>query len=118
MIEAVTCPNECFRVDKVKEQMIEISVTKESPINDSLREESICIIETPATPWYADIVNYLACGIIPAKISYQRKKKLLSDMKYYQWAAPLLHKHCADQIIRKCVPKDKMGSILHHCHDR
>ena len=23
------------------------------------------------TPWYADIVNYLACGVIPFEFSYQ-----------------------------------------------
>ena len=23
------------------------------------------------TPWYADIVNYLACGVVPPEFSYQ-----------------------------------------------
>ena len=27
-----------------------------------------------------------------------------------------MYKHCADQVIRQCVPKDEMGSILTHCH--
>ena len=73
MTEAVTCSKECFRVDKVKEHMMETSVTKESPINNFLPEESICIIETPLTPWYAHIVNYLACSIIPAKFHTKRR---------------------------------------------
>ena len=73
-------------------------------------------IETPATPWYTNIVNYLAWGIIPAELSYQKKKKFLSDIKYYQWEDPLLYKHYADQIIRRCA--NEMGTILHHCHDR
>ena len=27
-------------------------------------------------PWYADIVNYLACGITPPDFSYQQKKEI------------------------------------------
>jgi len=115
MSEAVNYPiknKECFRVDKLEEYTIEISITKESPIDDSLSEESICTIKTPITPWYADVVNYLASGVIPADLSYQRKKKFLFDVKYYQY--PLLYKHCADQIIRRYISEKGMESILHH----
>ena len=27
------------------------------------------------SPWYADIVNFLACGIMPLEFSYQQRKK-------------------------------------------
>ena len=27
-----------------------------------------------------------------------------------------MYKHCADQVIRRCVPEYEMGSILNHCH--
>ena len=27
------------------------------------------------SPWYADIVNFLACGIMPPEFSYQQRKK-------------------------------------------
>ena len=27
-----------------------------------------------------------------------------------------MYKHCADQVIRRCVPKEEMESILNHCH--
>ena len=27
------------------------------------------------SPWYADIVNFLACGIMPPELSYQQRKK-------------------------------------------
>ena len=42
------------------------------------------------TPWYVDIVNYLACEIIPADLTYQQKKKFLHDAKSYYWDEPLL----------------------------
>ena len=35
------------------------------------------------TPWYADIVNYLACGIMPCEFSYQQKRKLRTDCRLY-----------------------------------
>ena len=25
-------------------------------------------------------------------------------------------KHCADQVIRRCVPEEEIGSIITHCH--
>ena len=34
------------------------------------------------SPWYADIVNFLACGIMPPEFSYQQRKKLRTDSKY------------------------------------
>ena len=34
-------------------------------------------------PWYADIVNYLACGVVPPEFSYQQKRKLRTDSRYY-----------------------------------
>ena len=35
------------------------------------------------SPWYADIVNFLACGIMPPEFSYQQRKKLRTDSMYY-----------------------------------
>jgi len=63
------------------------------------------------------LVNYLACGIIFSDFSYQRKKKFFSDAKYYQWEDPLLYKYCANQIVRRCIPEEEMGST-YHCHSR
>ena len=33
------------------------------------------------SPWYTDIVNYLACGIMPLEFSYQQKRKLRTDVR-------------------------------------
>ena len=44
------------------------------------------------SPWYADIVNFLACGIMPPELSYQQRKKLRTDNRFYIWDDPLLFK--------------------------
>ena len=67
-------------------------------------------------PWYADIVNYLAYGIMPPKFSYQQKIKLRTDSIFYIWDDLLLFRRGADLIIRKCVPKTKQGKILDEFH--
>ena len=67
-------------------------------------------------PWYADIVNNLACGVVPQEFSYQQKRKLRTDSRYYIWDDPLLFKRGADMIIRRCVPESEQGKILNECH--
>ena len=72
--------------------------THSPPINDEFLEESLMQLEK--APWYAHISNFLATGEIP-----------------YYWEEPFLFEYCADQIIRKCVPKEEQQGILSHCHE-
>ena len=67
-------------------------------------------------PWSADIVNYLACGVVPQEFSYQQKRKLRTDSRYYIWDDPLLFKRGVDMIIRRCVPESEQCKILNECH--
>ena len=85
-------------------------------INEIFPNEQLFTVEE--APWYADIINYLAKKILPPELTYQRRKKFFSDLKYYIWDDHFLFKQCADQIIRRCVPEEEMESILHHCHSR
>ena len=68
------------------------------------------------SPWYADIMNFLACGIMPPEFSYQQRKKLRTDSRYYIWDDPLLFKRGVDLIIRRCVPEGEQSKILQECH--
>ena len=67
-------------------------------------------------PWYADFVNYLACNVLPLRLSSQHKKKLLHDIKLYQWDDPLLFKRCLDQVLRRFVPQEEQHEIRTKCH--
>ena len=67
-------------------------------------------------PWYANIVNYLVTNEFPTDLSKAQKDKLKSDAKYYVWDDPYLWKHCADQVIRRCIPETEIISIITFCH--
>ena len=88
------------RVEKNKVEEEEVELTENFP------DEQLFKL-TFQLPWYADIVNYLACGVVPPEISYQQKRKLKTDNKYYIWDDPLLFKRGSDMIIRRCVPESE-----------
>ena len=85
------------------------------PINDVFPEETLLPVSM-STPWYADFFNYIVGGVVPSELSYQQKKKFLSDVKHYFWEEPLLYKECVDGIMRRCVPHDEILDVLRHCH--
>ena len=73
------------RVERNKAKEEETGLTENFP-DEKLFQLSVQL------PWYADIVNYLACGVVPLEFSYQQKRKLRTDSRYYIWDDPLLFK--------------------------
>ena len=67
---------------------------------------------TMQVPWYDDIVNYLASGIMPSELTYQQKRKLRTYAIFYIWDDPLLFRRGVHQIIRRCVPEAEQAEIL------
>ena len=68
-------------------------------------------------PWYAHIANYLVTGEVPREWKAQDRKHFFAKIHAYYWEEPFLFKYYADQIIRKCVPKEEQQGILSHCHE-
>ena len=84
-------------------------------VNDDFPDERILAIDDKrAVPWFTDYVNYLVAQVIPPEFNYQQKKRFFSHLKHYYWEKPILYRHCADQVIRRCVPEDEMHSVLNH----
>ncbi|KAJ9547184.1 hypothetical protein OSB04_019727 [Centaurea solstitialis] len=98
------------RIEKQKE------IVQSSDICEVFPDERILAVNHFSIPLFADIVNFLACEIIPNDFNKYQKKKLLSDCRKYLWDDPYLFKICADQVIRMCIPKEEVTSIIHHCH--
>ena len=74
-------------------------IEKETKIAKTFPDEQLFLLSVQ-TLWYVDIVNYLACGVVPPEFSYQQGRKLRIDCKFYIWDDPLLFRRGADMIIR------------------
>ena len=97
------------RVEKTTVKKEEMEVTENFP-DEQLFQLSFQL------PWYANIVNFLAYEVMPPKFSYQQRKKLRTDSRFYIWDDPQLFKRGADMIIRRCVPESEQTKILQECH--
>ena len=53
---------------------------------------------------------------MPSEFSYQQKRKLRTDNRFYIWDDPLLFRREENLIIRRCVPETKQGKILDEYH--
>ena len=84
-------------------------------INDDFLKVSLMLMEV--VPWYAHIANYLVTGEVPSEWKAQDKKHFFAKIHVYYWEEPFRFKYCADQIIRKCIPKQEQQGILSHCHE-
>ncbi|CAM8938028.1 unnamed protein product [Rhodiola kirilowii] len=60
-------------------QLDPAEISDDAPVRDSYTCEDLMNIEKNSAPWYADFVNYLACGILPGDVDYNRKKRFLHD---------------------------------------
>ncbi|KAL4323802.1 hypothetical protein GQ457_11G023210 [Hibiscus cannabinus] len=85
-------------------------------IHDKFPDEKLLL--AVATPWYADIVNFLVSGILPYDLTYQGKKRFLHNAKHYYWDEPLLFKNVQIRSYEGVFPKmnNKMYSynVIHH----
>ncbi|XP_073137226.1 uncharacterized protein [Henckelia pumila] len=92
-----------------------VDVEEELKLREEFPDEQLFSVSTEL-PWYANIVNYLVTNGFPSEFSKAQKDKVRSDAKYYVWNDPYLWKHCADQVIRRCVSASEVIPILTFCH--
>ncbi|GJT10338.1 reverse transcriptase domain-containing protein [Tanacetum coccineum] len=92
-------------------------VLENKDINENFPLETLGVISSGSTPWFADIANFHAGNFIVKGMSSQQKKKFFKDVKHYFWDDPYLFRICADQIIRRCVHGQEAIDILKACHE-
>ncbi|GJR74641.1 reverse transcriptase domain-containing protein [Tanacetum coccineum] len=92
-------------------------VFENKDINENFPLETLGVISSESTPWFADFANFHAGNFIIKGMSSQQKKKFFKDVKHYFWDDPYLFRICADQIIRRCVFGKEAEDILKACHE-
>ncbi|GJV30731.1 reverse transcriptase domain-containing protein [Tanacetum coccineum] len=91
-------------------------VLENKDINEHFPLETLGVISSESTPWFADYANYYAGNFVIKGMTTQQKKKFFKDVKHYFWDDPYLFRICADQIIRRCVHGQEAIDILKACH--
>ncbi|GJY66578.1 reverse transcriptase domain-containing protein [Tanacetum coccineum] len=86
-------------------------------INEHFPLETLGVISSESTSWFADYANFHAGDFIIKGMTTQQKKKFFKDVKHYFWDDPYLFRICADQIIRRCVHGQEAFEILKACHE-
>ena len=74
---------------------------KELEIRDEFPDESLVMVNE--RPWFADLANFKAAGIIPKDLTWRQRKKFLHDARFYIWDDPHLFKIRADNLLRRYV---------------
>ncbi|GJU68745.1 reverse transcriptase domain-containing protein [Tanacetum coccineum] len=92
-------------------------VLENKDINENFPLETLGIISSESTPWFANYANFHAGNFIIKRMTTQQKRKFSKDIKHYLWDDPYLFRICADQIIRRCVHGQEANHILNACHE-
>ncbi|GKD54785.1 reverse transcriptase domain-containing protein [Tanacetum coccineum] len=92
-------------------------VLENKDINENFPLETLGVISSGSTSWFADFVNFHARNFIIKGMTTQQKKIFFKDVKHYFWDDPYLFRICADQIIRRCVHGQEANDILKACHE-
>ncbi|GKF46959.1 reverse transcriptase domain-containing protein, partial [Tanacetum coccineum] len=78
-------------------------VLENKDINEHFLLETLGVISSKSTPWFADYANFHSGNFNIKGMSTQQKRKFFKDVKHYFWDDPYLFRTCVDQIIRRCV---------------
>ncbi|KAD4384648.1 hypothetical protein E3N88_24816 [Mikania micrantha] len=97
----------------------ERSEIHEEEIGDRFPHEMIDFVEAEkqGMPWFTDLANFLAHGVVIEGMTSQQKKKFFRDAGKYVWDDPYLYRVGGDRILRRCVSRQEGLDILRHCHE-
>ena len=100
-------------MDIISSRVIINEVSGTPDIDDSfLDDELMNLAVVDENPWFADIANYLASGVVPTGLTIHYSKKFFNDLRYYYWDNSLLRKSCADNMLRLYILEVEIHSII------
>ncbi|XP_076929392.1 uncharacterized protein LOC143593754 [Bidens hawaiensis] len=108
-----------------------IEEIREDAIGDKYPHESLMMVrvrferepvlyvsaEEEGLPWFSNIANYLADGVVVKGMSYQHRRKFFTYTSHYIWDAPYLFHVGVDRVLRRCVSREEGRENLRHCHE-
>ncbi|XP_024011408.1 uncharacterized protein LOC112086669 [Eutrema salsugineum] len=75
---------------------------------NTIRERSL--------PWFADLVNYLSCGLEPPELDSYQRKKFFKDVRRYHLDESYLFVLNKDHLYRRCLAEEEVQPVLQECH--
>ena len=81
------------------------------PIEDSFPDEHLFAISAHS-PWYVDVVNYLATGKLLTHLSKRERRKIIQQSARYCWIDGHIFYTGLNLEIRRCVREDEVFHIL------
>nr|KYP58899.1 Transposon Ty3-I Gag-Pol polyprotein [Cajanus cajan] len=102
-------------VDHLSRLVNEQVTSQEEEILEEFPDEKL--FEVSERPWFADMANYKAAGVVPEEYNWQKRKKFFKYSNYYVWDDPYLFKIGVDGLLRRCVSGAEIRDILRHCHN-
>ncbi|XP_028223108.1 uncharacterized protein LOC114404249 [Glycine soja] len=76
-----------------------------------LQEFDLVIKDKKGRPWFTDIDNFKAAGVIPKDLNWQQRKRFFYDARHYVWDDPHLFKVGADNLLRRCVGSEEAKAM-------
>ena len=96
-------------------KLVNTKVTNtQSEVQEEFPDEKLMMVQE--RPWFVDMANFKAAGVILEVFNWHQKKKFLRDAHKYVWDDPHFFKIRVDQLLRRCVSHEEAKSILWHCH--
>ena len=89
---------------------------KESPVDDRLVDENLFVV-TAESDWYADIVEFLTTQKLPENYTNVERRNVRVHSRHFAVIVYRLFKRGADGLLRRCVSKVEVSSILEACHE-
>jgi len=81
-----------------------------SPVDDQFLDEHLFAV-TVKTPWYANVVNYLAAGRFPAHLSPRERKLIIQCNTHFSWIGGYVFHTGSDFQIYRCIREDEIYDV-------
>ncbi|CAL0324442.1 unnamed protein product [Lupinus luteus] len=101
--------SENYVADHLSRLVNEEVTVKESEVVEEFPDEKLLSIQD--RPWFADMANFKAAGVIPEEFTWHQKRKFLRDSRQFVWDDPHLFKTGSDGLLRRCVSVGESKSI-------